>query len=128
MEEVVQLEGAVGPEQGGSPGEGALDVRQRIVLRVDEGSRDHSQEEREQVHEREPERAEEAEDQLDGLVRLLRRKLGKPRDLADLAGAGSDGNELLAHFDSPAIQTAIIRRGFASGFATPVRAARSLLQ
>ncbi len=49
MEEVVQLEPAVRAQHPGPAGEGPLDVRERVVLRVDESAGDHPAEEKEQI-------------------------------------------------------------------------------
>ena len=94
VEQVVQLEPAVGPEHQRPVRERALDVREGVVLRVHERAGDHCQEEQQQIREGEPQRAKEAEHLLDGRVRLLGREL---RDLADRAGERTGLDQRLAH-------------------------------
>jgi len=94
VEQVVELEPAVGSQGPGPAGEGALDVGEGVVLRVDESAGDHPEEEQQQIRERQAQRAEEPPDDFDDGVALLlggRRKLG---NFADGGGRRPRGYQL----------------------------------
>src|SRR5207248_2596467 len=63
--------------------ESGLERRERVVLGIDEGPRDHGEEEEQEVRERQPQRAEEPPDLLDDEVALLLGERGELGDFAD---------------------------------------------
>ena len=97
VEQIIELKPPIRGEHHRPVRERALDVHERVVLRVHERPRDHRDEEKEEVRERQPERAEEAEHLLDGRMRFFRRKL---RDLADGARKRTGLDQRLAHRSS----------------------------
>ncbi len=130
VEQVVQLEVAVGPEQPPAPGEGALDVLQRVVLRVDEGAGDHREKEQQQIDQRQPQRAEEAPDALDDDVALLLRERTELRHLADGVPLRACRDQLFRGAHGLALSHAArrVESGLAACACFGLRASRSAVQ